>query len=100
MILLDGGDCSICGKYFSNSMRLSNHENKCFQSFTKRHTCIICNRKRYERYMKPVLQSSWACKDEYHFQVCCDNNEILVSERIIKDLKKFKYINMRHIVGK
>ncbi len=68
--------------------------------FTRRHTCIICNRKRYERYMKPVLHSSWACKDEYHFQVCCDNKEIRIAEKIIEDIKRFKHINIRHIVGK
>ena len=98
--ILSGGNCSICGVYFSNSMRLSNHEYKCQADFYKRHTCIICKRKRYERNMKKVLMSSWACKDEYHFQVCCDNKDIKIAEHIKEELKKLKHLKIQHIVGK
>ena len=97
---LEGGNCPICDSYFSNSMRLSNHYYKCLIEFNKRHTCVICNRKRYERYMKPILTSSWACKDEYYFQHCCDNEEIRIAENILKDLKKLKHIKLQHIVGR
>ena len=69
-------------------------------NFYKRHTCIICKRKRYEIYMKSVLSSSWVCKDEYHFQVCSDNEELRIAERIREDLKKMKFIKIQHIVGK
>jgi len=95
-----GGDCQFCGKYFSNSLKLYNHEIECFQKFTKRHTCIICNRKRYERYMKKVLVSSWVCTDEYHFQFCSDNEEIKIATHIQLELKKLKHIKIQHILGK
>ncbi|WP_321777786.1 hypothetical protein [Sulfurimonas sp.] len=68
--------------------------------FYKRHTCIICKRKRYEYYMKSVLKSSWACKDKYHFQYCCDNKEIEIAENIRQELKKLKFIKIQHIIGK
>ena len=66
----------------------------------KRHTCIICGRKRYEHYMKPVLSSSWACKDKYYFQYCCEHEEIKQAQEIIDMLKKFKHIKRLHIFGK
>jgi len=69
-------------------------------NFYKRHTCIICKRKRYEHNMKQVLFNSWACKDKYHFQVCCDNSEIRIAEKIREDLKKLKHIKIQHITGK
>ena len=81
-------------------MKLYNHELECKNKFYKRHTCIICNRKRYERYMKPVLYSSWVCTDEYYLQFCCDNKEIKIAENIKKDLEKLKHIKLQHIVGK
>jgi hypothetical protein len=65
----------------------------------KRHTCIICKRKRYELYMKQVLFSSWACKDKYYFQVCSSHSEIRLAEKIREDLKKLKIINIKHIVS-
>lgn len=68
--------------------------------FYKRHTCIICKRKRYERYMKPILFSSWVCKDEYYLQVCSDTEEIRIAERIREDLKKMRFIKVQHIIGK
>ena len=71
----------------------------------KRHTCIICKRKRNEFYMKKVLINSWACNDTYssyrgfNFSPCCDNKEIRIAENIIGELKEFKYLNVRHISG-
>jgi hypothetical protein len=47
--------------------------------------------------MKNVLCNSWACKDEYHFQVCCDNEEIRIAEKIIEQISNFKFINKNHI---
>ena len=70
------------------------------ENFYKRHTCIICGRKRYEFHMKKVLVSSWVCTDKYHFQVCSDNEEIRVAEKISEDLKKLKHIKIQHILGK
>jgi hypothetical protein len=63
----------------------------------KRHTCIICGRKRYESKMKPVLTSSWVCcTDKYN---CCDDIEIVSAENILSDLKKLRKINIKHIIG-
>lgn len=66
----------------------------------KRHTCIICKRKRYEMYMKNVFYNSWACKDKYFFQYCCDNKEIHEAKIIIDKLKTFKYISLSHLSRK
>ena len=63
----------------------------------KRHTCVICGRKRYEYFMKSVLRNSWACKDKYHLQVCCDNEEIRIAEKIIEQISNFKFIKKNHI---
>lgn len=63
----------------------------------KRHTCIICKRKRNETNMKKVFHSSWACTDKYYFQYCCDNKEIYEAIAIIKKLKTFKFINLKHL---
>jgi hypothetical protein len=68
--------------------------------FYNRHTCIICKRKRYERYMKRVLINSWVCTDKYHLQYCCDNKEIRIAEKIKEELKKLNHIKIQHIIGK
>ena len=67
----------------------------------KRHTCIICGRKRYELYMKKVLVSSWACTDGiYHFSnPCAYHQEILEAQEIIEKISSFKYITIKHLVG-
>ncbi len=70
------------------------------EDFYKRHTCVICGRKRYERNMRKILNSSWVCTDKYHLEVCCDNKEIRIAEKIREQLKELKHINIRHIVGK
>jgi len=66
----------------------------------KRHTCIICKRKRYEIFMKEILVSSWVCTDEYKHKFCSDNEEIKIAVEFKKKFDKFKYINVRHLVGR
>lgn len=66
-------------------------------NFYKRHTCIICKRKRYERNMTKVLVDSWACKDTYYFKYCCDNEEIRIAENMLIDFKKFKHVKIKHL---
>ena len=61
-----------------------------------RHTCVICKKKRYERYMTKVLVSSWACKDGSFFGNCCDHNEIIKGQEILDALSKFKKIKLKH----
>ena len=63
----------------------------------KRHTCIICKRKRNEIYMKNVFKSSWACKDSYHFSVCSDHTDIRVIIKIFDLLKTLKHLNVKHL---
>ena len=68
----------------------------------KRHTCIICGRKRNEHYMINVFANSWACeKNDFKFILppCYVDSEIRIAKQIILDLKKLKKINIRHIVG-
>lgn len=100
METLSGGNCIYCGVKFSNSLRLSNHEAKCFIEFNKRHTCIICKRKRYERNMKNVFGSSWACTDKYYFQTCYVHNDIYLAKKIIEDIKKLTVLSYAHIKNK
>lgn len=64
----------------------------------KRHTCIICKRKRYEHNMKKVLINSWACIDKYYFQYCIDNKEIIETQKFINLLKTFKFIKKTHLL--
>jgi hypothetical protein len=63
-----------------------------------RHVCIICGRKRYEHSMKKVLGNSWVCTDKYHFQFCCDHEDIRIAEKISNDLKKLKILTSRYII--
>ena len=69
----------------------------------KRHTCIICGKKRYEHNMENVFKSSWACtKNDFQFILssCVDNKEINVAKRIIEDFKKLKLIKTQHVTGR
>jgi len=63
----------------------------------KRHTCIICKRKRNEMYMENVFYNSWACKDKYNFKYCYCNKEIDEAKIIIDKLKTFKHISLKHL---
>lgn len=62
---------------------------------TKRHTCIICGKKRYSRFMKMVLVSSWVCNDSK----CLQHHDIKLSEKIRSDIQKLKKVNIKHIIG-
>lgn len=62
----------------------------------KRHTCIICGRKRYERNMKNVFLNSWACHDIYSYKPCSGHPEIVKAIKILETLKNFKHIKLRH----
>jgi len=67
----------------------------------RRHTCIICGKKRYEYKMKPILSSSWVCCTKQ--LRCCDDEEIKIATKILKNLeqlKKLKKIKLIHIIGK
>jgi len=66
----------------------------------KRHTCIICGKKRIELKMKNVFGSCWVCTtNDFMFvtETCSDSKEILIALRIIEDTKKLKNINLKHI---
>ena len=68
----------------------------------QRHSCIVCGKKRYQRYMKKVLHSSWACSSGYWFQTsyCYEHPEILKAENILNEIKDFKFIKKQHLFGK
>jgi hypothetical protein len=64
----------------------------------RRHTCIICKKKRYESKMKKVLVNSWACRylERNMNSYCYEHKEIKIGEKILEDLKKFKIIKIKH----
>lgn len=68
----------------------------------KRHTCIICGKKRFEYRMSNVFGNSWACRvNDSHFIsfTCVDHSDISYSRRILSDLKKLQCINIKHLVA-
>ncbi len=61
----------------------------------KRHTCVICKKKRYEDRMKKVFISSWVCLNT------CENNEDIKTGKKIKELiSQLKKINIKHLTGR
>lgn len=67
----------------------------------KRHTCIICGKKRYEKNMKNVFKSSWACtKNDFDFilDICANDKEIILAQKIIEDLKNLKKIHIQSLL--
>jgi len=62
----------------------------------KRHTCIICKKKRYEDKMSKIFEiGGWACKDK-----CEEHKDIEIGINIIMLHKKLKKINYRYLFGK
>ena len=60
----------------------------------KRHTCIICGKKRYERVMRNVFQQSWTCSLEkclFHADVLTVKKILLLSKElsVIKTLSNY-----------
>ena len=61
----------------------------------KRHTCIICKKKRYENRMTKVLTTSWACNDK-----CIDHKDIEIAIKIKILYRQLKVLNRQHIFAK
>ena len=65
----------------------------------KRHTCIICGRKRYERSMKKVFLHSWACSDKHSFnRYCYEDEDIKLAIKILDDISKIKNPVIKNII--
>jgi len=68
----------------------------------KRHTCVICGKKRNEYRMKNVFGNSWACTvndSRFIRTVCSDHSDFSYVNRIFRDLKKLQCINIKHIAA-
>jgi len=68
----------------------------------KRHTCIICGRKRYQVFMKNVFSNSWACEksdSKFYFTPCYCHSDIILAQKILLDLKKLKILTNKHLLG-
>lgn len=63
----------------------------------KRHTCIICKRKRYFDRMERAFLNSYVCSDNL---VCRENEEIKIAKEIIGLSNKLKKVNKVHLFGK
>lgn len=67
----------------------------------KRHTCIICKKKRNQSKMNKVFKNSWACKDPlYYFSSmpsCSEHTDIVKVKKIIEDLEKLEILTINHI---
>ena len=60
----------------------------------KRHTCIICKRKRNESYMVNVFSSSWACEKSKYFGNCYCHSDIYIMKKIILLNSELKILNL------
>lgn len=68
----------------------------------KRHTCVICGKKRNEHRMKNIFGNAWVCgvNDSYFSRItCADHSDIFLSIKILNDLKKLKKIRITHIAA-
>ncbi len=58
----------------------------------KRHTCVICKKKRIEIKMSKVFLQSWACNYK-----CVENREIIEAEQILFMISKWKKLSLKHL---
>lgn len=76
---------------------------KISKTIHKRHTCIICGRKKYEYKMENVFNNSWVCTSrnfDFSSYLCCEHPDILIAKKILNDFKKLKKIRVRHLFNK
>jgi len=59
----------------------------------KRHTCIICNKYRYEKFMTQPLPISWVCNNGK----CNKDKELIKLVKCFKTLEDLKSISPAHI---
>ena len=65
----------------------------------KRHTCIICKKKRYEPLMLNVFGQSWACGIEgFTNPACSDHGDIETMKEIQGLSVTLKILNVRALV--
>ncbi len=66
----------------------------------KRHTCIICGRKRYEKSMRKIFLNSWACSDT-KFNIhsyCYEHPDIKLAKKILEDISKIEIYTIKNII--
>lgn len=61
----------------------------------KRHTCVICGKKRYEDRMKKVFIQSWAC-----ISSCYGHNDVIIGEKMLSLEKELKVLKRNKIWGR
>ena len=62
--------------------------------YEKRHTCIICKRKRNESRMINVFSNSWACEKYKHLGNCYCHSDIYIMKKIISLESELKILNL------
>ena len=63
-----------------------------------RHTCIICKRKREEKFMQNVFGASWACCFIYHWVggTCENHPDIERIKHIQSEIKKLEKVRFNN----
>lgn len=62
----------------------------------KRHTCVICKKKRYTGFMKKAFSHSWVCANG----ICENHKDIVAIKKIIKLYRDLEKVTKVHIFGK
>ena len=68
----------------------------------KRHTCIICKKKRYEVYMTNVFGNSWACSSNVWYRytgyLCVDHPDIRFVQTILTMKDRLEVLSLKNFV--
>ena len=68
----------------------------------KRHTCIICKKKRYEENMKNVFLNSWACSVNIYMSyldyMCYEHNDIRLVKKILELKSQLKVVSLNNYI--